>query len=64
MLCQKGEAEIKEYVTEVIEDIKQHKGLKGFALGSGNSIPEYVPVAGYLAMVNKARETRNKLAED
>jgi uroporphyrinogen decarboxylase len=27
-------------------------------LGSGNSIPDYVPVEGYLAMVETAREIR------
>jgi uroporphyrinogen decarboxylase len=27
-------------------------GCKGYALGSGNSIPAYIPVENYLAMVN------------
>jgi uroporphyrinogen decarboxylase len=31
---------------------------RGFALGSGNSIPDYVPVAGYLAMVRAAQQIR------
>jgi uroporphyrinogen decarboxylase len=31
---------------------------KGFALGSGNSIPDYVPVEGYLAMLEAARKIR------
>jgi hypothetical protein len=30
----------------------------GYALGSGNSIPEYVPVEGYLAMLEAARRIR------
>ncbi|NLE45349.1 MAG: hypothetical protein GX620_11560 [Chloroflexi bacterium] len=30
----------------------------GYALGSGNSIPEYVPVDGYLAMIHAAQEIR------
>ena len=31
---------------------------KGYALGSGNSIPDYVPVEGYLAMIEAARKLR------
>jgi len=31
---------------------------RGYALGSGNSIPEYVPVDGYLAMIEAARRIR------
>lgn len=31
---------------------------KGYALGSGNSIPEYVPVDGYLAMIDAAKKIR------
>lgn len=30
----------------------------GYALGSGNSIPDYVPVEGYLAMIEAARQIR------
>jgi len=32
---------------------------QGYALGSGNSIPEYVPVAGYLAMIRAAQAIRH-----
>ena len=32
---------------------------KGYALGSGNSIPDYVPVEGYLAMLEAARKIRS-----
>jgi uroporphyrinogen decarboxylase len=31
---------------------------KGYGLGSGNSIPEYVPVEGYRAMIEAARAIR------
>jgi len=31
---------------------------KGYGLGSGNSIPEYVPVEGFLAMVEATKEIR------
>lgn len=33
---------------------------RGYALGSGNSIPDYVPVANYLAMVRAAQEIRRR----
>jgi len=57
LLCRKSEMEIKEYVKEVIN---YSIGAKGFALGSGNSIPDYVPVSGYLAMLEAAREARGE----
>jgi uroporphyrinogen decarboxylase len=33
---------------------------QGYALGSGNSIPAYVPIEGYLAMIEAAREIRQR----
>ncbi len=54
-LCQKTESEIRAMVREVMDESKGHGG---FALGSGNSIPDYVPVSGYLAMVEACREYR------
>jgi len=33
---------------------------KGYALGSGNSIPEYVPVENYLALIEAANEIRRR----
>jgi uroporphyrinogen decarboxylase len=35
-------------------------GRGGYALGSGNSIPDYVPAAGYLVMIEAAREFRGE----
>lgn len=56
-LCSKTEQEI----TEIVHDVMSYcKGKGGFALGSGNSIPEYVPPEGYLAMVNAARAFRGE----
>ena len=52
VLCRCNEQEIKAYVKDVIDYAINHKG---FALGSGNSIPNYVPLEGYLAMVEAAR---------
>lgn len=56
-ICHNDEAAIREYVRDVIAKCVGHGG---FAFGSGNSIPEYVPPAGYLAMVNAAREWRGE----
>jgi uroporphyrinogen decarboxylase len=57
VLCRETEAGIREYVRNVI---RQTEGRCGWAVGSGNSIPNYVPVAGYLAMVNTVREQRDR----
>ena len=32
----------------------------GYALGSGNSIPQYIPLKGYLAMIRAAQELRRR----
>jgi len=57
VLCLNTEQEIREYVREVIGYSVGHGGI---AIGSGNSIPEYVPAAGYLAMVEAVREYRGE----
>jgi hypothetical protein len=36
------------------------KKARGYALGSGNSIPEYVPVEGYLAMIEASKGIRDE----
>ena len=33
---------------------------KGYGIGSGNSIPEYVPVEGFMAMIEAVKEIRNR----
>ena len=33
---------------------------RGYALGSGNSVPEYVPPAEYLAMIEAAGAIRDR----
>lgn len=55
VLCQFDDDDIRNYVTEVYH---YSSGKKGVALGSGNSIPDYVPVSGYLTMVETIRELR------
>ncbi len=54
-LCTLPESEIRRYTLEVLHACAAQEGL---AVGSGNSIPDYVPAAGYLAMVNAVREYR------
>jgi uroporphyrinogen decarboxylase len=57
-LCKKPPAEIFD---EVVEKGHRFRGMaNGYALGSGNSIPDYVPVEGYLAMVKAAQHIRQQ----
>jgi len=53
ILCQQSPAEIVAGVTE--KGRRFRAAAQGYALGSGNSIPDYVPVEGYLAMLEAAR---------
>lgn len=55
ILYLKSETEIKEYVNEVIN---YSIGNRGVALGSGNSIPDYIPPKNYIAMIEAVREAR------
>ncbi len=54
-VCRLTRQEMKEYITDVIRQCEHHGG---FAFSSGNSIPDYVPVEGYLNMVEIVRELR------
>jgi uroporphyrinogen decarboxylase len=55
-LYRKAPAEI---VAEVVEKgTRFRRTANGYALGSGNSIPDYVPVDGYLAMIEAAQRIR------
>jgi len=54
-LCRLSKPEIREYVLDVLEKCKN---AGGFAFGSGNSIPNYVPTENYVAMVNTVRDFR------
>lgn len=55
VVCNYSKAEMKEYITDVF---KKCKGHGGFAFGTGNSVPSYVPAEGYLNMLEIARELR------
>jgi uroporphyrinogen decarboxylase len=57
-LVHKDEKQIRELVTETCSRVT---GRCGFALGSGNSIPDYVSAANYAAMIHAVREYRGDL---
>jgi uroporphyrinogen decarboxylase len=47
--------------SKVLEDASLFRdSAKGYGLGSGNSIAGYVPVEGFIAMIDAAREIRRK----
>lgn len=56
VLCQNPPEQIYEMVLTKCRLYRDT--AKGFALGSGNSIPDYVPVEGYLAMLRAAQQLR------
>jgi uroporphyrinogen decarboxylase len=62
ILCQRTPDEI---FADVIVKGQRFRGrAQGYALGSGNSIPDYVPVDGYLAMIRAAQQIRQNELED
>jgi uroporphyrinogen decarboxylase len=56
VICGDDTAYIKKYTTEILKATA--KGNGGIAIGTGNSIPDYVSVAGYTAMNEAVREFR------
>lgn len=47
--------------SEVVEDGSRFRSIaKGYGLGSGNSIPDYIPVEGFQAMVDAVKEIRRR----
>jgi uroporphyrinogen decarboxylase len=54
-LCRADEKSIRERTRELM---RLAESYRGFALGSGNSIPDYVPPQNFLAMTEAAREYR------
>jgi len=55
-LCQRSADEIYETVLE--KGARYRKTAKGYVLGSGNSIPEYMPTENYLGMIRAAQKIR------
>jgi uroporphyrinogen decarboxylase len=56
-VCRMKPAALYDYVLECGSRFRAT--ARGYALGSGNSIADYVPVDGYLAMVRAAQQIRN-----
>lgn len=54
-VCRLNPEEMRDYIQEVVA---KSTGHGGFAFGSGNSIPDYVPVDGYLCMNEIVRRIR------
>ena len=55
VLCRSTPEFIREYVFDSLKRSTPHGGI---AFGSGNSIPDYVPTEGYLAMIEAVRDWR------
>ncbi len=54
-VCRLGPQEMREYIVTLLDKVQ---GRGGIAFSSGNSIPSYVPVEGYLTMIETVREYR------
>jgi hypothetical protein len=48
------------YQTVLEQGSRFRAAANGYGLGSGNSIPEYIPVDGFMAMVEAVREIRRR----
>ena len=58
ILCQNSYDDIRRQVMEAGNRFRYT--TRGWGLGSGNSIPRYVPVEGYMGMVDAAKEIRKQ----
>ncbi|MFC1509170.1 uroporphyrinogen decarboxylase family protein [Candidatus Omnitrophota bacterium] len=56
LLCRETPDDIVRQVVE--SGTRFRNNANGYALGSGNSIPDYVPAEGYLAMIEAVRKIR------
>ena len=57
-LCLKTYEEVFTYVLEKGQWFRKYS--RGYGLGSGNSIAEYIPVDGFMAMVDAVKEIRRR----
>jgi uroporphyrinogen decarboxylase len=53
-LARRSEAEVRRYVRGQLEACAG----KGYALGAGNSVANYIPLENYLAMLDEGRKFR------
>jgi uroporphyrinogen decarboxylase len=60
ILCREDPQTVFERVVDMGRRFR--KSARGYALGSGNSIPDYVPVEGYLAMIRAGQALRREEA--
>ena len=58
VLCQHSYDEVFRRVLEA--GTRYRSMTRGWGLGTGNSIPEYVPVDGFMGMIDAAREIRKQ----
>jgi uroporphyrinogen-III decarboxylase len=61
-LCLNGYDDVYREVLE--KGARYRRKARGYGIGSGNSIPEYVPVDGFLAMVEAVKEIRRRETRD
>ncbi len=61
VLCRQSPEFIHDYIIDCLEKVN---GRGGIAFASGNSIPDYVPTEGYVAMVETIRDWRGDLSID
>lgn len=59
-VCQMDKKTLQEYTLDVIRRVDHHGGI---AIGTGNSIPAYVPAEGYTNMIEIVREYRGDFAK-
>lgn len=55
VLCRCSPSCIHDYILDCLEKVQ---GCGGIAFSSGNSIPDYVPTEGYMAMIDTVRQWR------
>jgi uroporphyrinogen decarboxylase len=53
MICTAGEGELREYVADIVKCCAPGGG---YALGTGNSVANYIPLQNYKAMLDVGRK--------
>lgn len=54
-LCRSSTEEVRKHTRSLLDELGK---CGGYALGSGNSIPKYVPIANYLTMLDEGWKSR------
>lgn len=57
VICRSNDAEMKEYIYDILDKCKNCRGI---AIGTGNSIPDYLPTDRYMEMIRIVREYRGE----